>query len=179
MQLRPATAARWASVAAIELVRCSGVLRRNGFPARSLARRRSGVRFIETPLPGACATPSSGAGCCSPCRRRSRRSLRNRQDDPRGRRAAAPLRCDRACPADLRAATATSSRRRRRRGAIARVVFQTATGPGCLSPVAHLRAVASARSFVGGRSEEVALPARGGIQAGRAAHRRRGPCPAA
>ena len=47
------------------------------------------------------------------------------------------------------------------------MVFQTATRPGCLSPIAHLRAVAPARSFVGGMSEEVALPARGSKLAGR------------
>ena len=61
-------------------------------------------------------------------------------------------------------------------GSIARVVFQTATGPGCLSPVAHLRAVASARSFVGGMSESRALPARGSKLAGRLTE---GPSPAA
>lgn len=44
---RPATAARWASVAVIDAVRCSGEVRCSGFPARSLARRRSGVRFIQ------------------------------------------------------------------------------------------------------------------------------------
>jgi hypothetical protein len=47
MQGRPATAARWLSVAASEGVRSSGVVRRNGFRARSSAHRRSWVRFIE------------------------------------------------------------------------------------------------------------------------------------
>jgi hypothetical protein len=47
MQGRPATAALWLSVAAIADVRWSGVVRRSGFRARSSARRRSWVRFIE------------------------------------------------------------------------------------------------------------------------------------
>jgi hypothetical protein len=47
MQHLPATAARWASVAAIDGVRCSDELRRSGVRARSLARRRSDVRFIR------------------------------------------------------------------------------------------------------------------------------------
>ncbi len=40
---------RWLSVAAIDGVRCSGVVRRSGVRARSCARRRSGVRFIVSP----------------------------------------------------------------------------------------------------------------------------------
>ena len=47
MQQRPPTAARWASVATIDPVRCNDELRRRGFRARSLARRRSGVRFVR------------------------------------------------------------------------------------------------------------------------------------
>ncbi len=108
-----------------------------------------------------------------PCRRRSRRSLRNRQDDPRGRRAAAPLRCDRACPADLRAATATSSRRRRRQEHRARGVSDRHEArllvTDCAPPGGGACAVVRWRYVRRGRS------ARAGIQAGRAAHRRQGP----
>jgi hypothetical protein len=50
MHARPATAARWASVAAIDTVGSSGVVLRNPVLARSGARRRSGVRFIASPL---------------------------------------------------------------------------------------------------------------------------------
>jgi hypothetical protein len=49
MHVRPATAARWASVAAIDAVRSSGVVLRNIVSARRDARRRSGVRFIGSP----------------------------------------------------------------------------------------------------------------------------------
>jgi hypothetical protein len=49
MHGRPATAARCASLAAIESVRCNGVVRRRGLRARSWARRRGGVRFIGAP----------------------------------------------------------------------------------------------------------------------------------
>jgi hypothetical protein len=47
MQQRPATAARWASEATIDAVRCSDELRRRGFRAHRLGRRRSGVRFVR------------------------------------------------------------------------------------------------------------------------------------
>jgi hypothetical protein len=50
MQALPATASRWLSVAAIDGVRASGVVRRRGVRARSCARRRSGVRFIGVPF---------------------------------------------------------------------------------------------------------------------------------
>ena len=52
MQGRPATAARCASVAAIDVVRLSGIFRTSGVRARSGARRRSGVRFMTPPLEG-------------------------------------------------------------------------------------------------------------------------------
>ena len=52
MQGRPATAARCASVAAIDVVRLSGIFRTSGVRARSAARRRSGVRFMAPPLEG-------------------------------------------------------------------------------------------------------------------------------
>jgi hypothetical protein len=48
MHGRPA--ARWLSLAASDAVRRSGLFRRSGFRARSCARRRSGVRFIGTPI---------------------------------------------------------------------------------------------------------------------------------
>ena len=50
MHLRPATAARWRSLAAIDAVRWSGLVLRNCFLARRRARRRIGVRFIVSPL---------------------------------------------------------------------------------------------------------------------------------
>jgi len=50
MQLLPATAARWRSLAAIEALRASGVDLRNCVLARRDARRRIGVRFIGAPL---------------------------------------------------------------------------------------------------------------------------------
>ena len=61
-------------------------------------------------------------GCCSLCRRRSRRSLPSQQDDPRGQHAAAPLRGGRACPTDPGATTAHSRGRRRPRERCARRV---------------------------------------------------------
>jgi hypothetical protein len=50
LHVRPATAARWASVAAIDTVRSSGVVLRHSVWARRAARRRNGVRFIDSPL---------------------------------------------------------------------------------------------------------------------------------
>jgi hypothetical protein len=46
----PATAARCASLAAIDVVRLTGTFRTSGVRARRAAGRRSGVRFIAPPL---------------------------------------------------------------------------------------------------------------------------------
>jgi ribonucleoside-diphosphate reductase alpha chain len=47
-----------------------------------------------------------------------------------------------------------------------RLVFQTATGPGALSPMAHLQMVAAVQPFLsGGVSKTVPLPADAGVEA--------------
>ena len=67
MHARSATAARCWSVAAIDSVRCSGVVRRSGFRARGRARRRSDVRFIVTPFSAmSCVTRPLAVGRPAP-----------------------------------------------------------------------------------------------------------------